>query len=456
MELNEREIVVQRTHRQFDLIKYISTKLFKELKPDEIPIRFVITRTSNKDFFCEAGILYGKNIHPFLLQESIFKFNKRKNENTEQFNTVLIIPTGIGAEIGGHSGDGNTIARLISASCDNLITHPNVVNASDINEMTENTLYVEGSIITRLLMGEIGLQKVRSNKILMLMDKHEDQLFNNEIINSVSSARITLGINCEVLRLDNTIKSISKYSSSGRAVGKIEYLERLFNIIMQYNGNYDAIGLSTFIDVPDHFHREYFENKDMINPWGGIEAMITHSISMAFNIPCAHSPMMVSREIMDLEVGVVDPRKAPETASVTYLHSVLKGLHKSPKIVNEDKGINVEHISCLIQPYGCLGLPTLAALEQEIPVIAVKENKNRMKNRLEELPFAEGKLFIVENYLEAVGVMNAIKMGISIDTVRRPIEYTKLLNLNGQVLNSLEYTYDKEVPKEKSQKSRKP
>ncbi len=456
MELNEREIVVQRTHRQFDLIKYISAKLLKELKPDEIPIRFVITRTHNKDFFCEVGILSGKNIHPFLLQESIFRFNKRKIENTEQFNTVLIIPTGIGAEIGGHSGDGNTIARLISASCDNLITHPNVVNASDINEMTENTLYVEGSIITRLLMGEIGLQKVRSNKILMLMDKHEDQLFNNEIINSVSSARITLGINCEVLRLDNTIKSISKYSSSGRAVGKIEYLERLFNMIMQYNGNYDAIGLSTFIDVPDHFHREYFKNKDMINPWGGIEAMITHSISMAFNIPCAHSPMMVSREIMDLEVGVVDPRKAPETASVTYLHSVLKGLHKSPKIVNKDKGINVEHISCLIQPYGCLGLPTLAALEQEIPVIAVKENKNRMENRLEELPFAEGKLFIVENYLEAVGVMNAIKMGISIDTVRRPIEYTKLLNLNGQELNSFEYTYDKEVPKEKSQKSRKP
>ncbi len=28
-----------------------------------------------------------------------------------------------------------------------------------------------------------------------------------------------------------------------------------------------------------------------------------------------------------------------------------------------------------------------------------------MRNKLEELPFEEGKLFIVENYLEAVGMM---------------------------------------------------
>ena len=40
---------------------------------------------------------------------------------------------------------------------DTLITHPNVVNGADINEMSENTLYVEGSVITRLLMGTAGL-----------------------------------------------------------------------------------------------------------------------------------------------------------------------------------------------------------------------------------------------------------------------------------------------------------
>ena len=65
-------------------------------------------------------------------------------------------------------------------------------------------------------------------------------------------------------------------------------------------------------------------------------------------------------------------------------------------------------------------------MEQGIPVIAVEENKNRMKNNLNKLPFLPGKLFIVENYLEAVGVIQALRAGVALDTVKRPIEYTKV------------------------------
>lgn len=180
-------------------------------------------------------------------KESIFNFNKRKHEDVNQFNTVLLVPTGIGCEIGGHSGDAGPIARLLASACDNLITHPNVVNASDINELPENGLYVEGSVITRLLMGTVALQPVRSNRVLLVIDEHyQDILFDD------------------------------------------------------------------------------------------------------------------------------------------------------------------------------------AAIEQGIPVIAVRENKNRMKNDLNKLPFLPGKLFIVENYLEAVGVMQALRAGVALDTVRRPIEYTKV------------------------------
>jgi len=71
-----------------------------------------------------------------------------------------------------------------------------------------------------------------------------------------------------------------------------------------------------------------------------------------------------------------------------------------------------------------VGLPTLAALEQGIPVIAVRENKNCMQNDLTALPFAPGKLAIVENYLEAAGVMTALRAGVAVETVRRPIRHT--------------------------------
>ena len=52
-------------------------------------------------------------------------------------------------------------------------------------------------------------------------------------------------------------------------------------------------------------------------------------------------------------------------------------------------------VSCLVILDKCVGLPTLAALEQGIPVVAVRENRNRMRNELGKLPFGPGKLFIV-------------------------------------------------------------
>jgi len=391
------------------------------------PIRFVITETFPAGHNCEVDFLDPAGSGYDLALGSIFNFRQREYEHTDKFTTVLLIPTGIGAELGGHCGDGNAVARLMASSCDALITHPNVVNASDINTLPENGLYVEGSIITRLLMGQLGLQKVRSNRVLMLADKHPDNFFNNEIVNAVSSARVTLGLDCDVVHMENIMEMASLYAKSGRAIGTVNHLERLFKIIDKYKAQYDAVGLSTFIQVPEHFHKEYFNDEnDMVNPWGGIEAMLTHSIAEVYQIPCAHAPMMASREVMELEVGIVEPRKAPESSSITYLHCILRGLYRSPRIVNHKFGLSVEDISCLVIPYGCVGLPTLACLEQGIPVIAVKENKNLMKNTLEDLPFKDGKLFVVNTYIEAAGVIQALKAGVTTQSVRRPICYTRV------------------------------
>ena len=81
-------------------------------------------------------------------------------------------------------------------------------------------------------------------------------------------------------------------------------------------------------------------------------------------------------------------------------------------------------ISCLVIPDGCLGLPTLAALEQRISVIAVHENRNLMKNDLSALPWAPGQFHQVGNYSEAVGVIAAMRAGIDPASVRRPLAGT--------------------------------
>ena len=433
MLLYEQEVLLSVKHKHDGLLSHLSKEVLKQIPLGKIPVRFVVTKTDSRGYHCELGVMSDINYNFTPSQSSIFEFSEKRYENTEQFNAVLLIPTGIDAEIGGHSGDGGPVARLLSSACDTLITHPNVVNAADINEMPENGLYVEGSIIARLLMGTVGLQKVRSNRLMLIMDKHEDEYFCKATINSVSAARAAMGLDCPlIVKMDEKIRMDALLSSSGRAVGKIEHLERLCELLTEYRNQYDAVAISSLINLTNTTHLEYF-SQETINPWGGVEAMLTHAVSMLFNIPSAHSPMMESKDIMNMEIGIVDPRKAAEAISLTFLHCILKGLHKSPRIVtnSSDFGrsgvLSAADISCLVIPDGCVGLPTLAALEQGIPVIAVKENRNHMQNKLEELPFAHGKLFVVENYLEAVGVMHALKAGVSPESVRRPLKQTTVV-----------------------------
>jgi hypothetical protein len=205
-------------------------------------------------------------------------------------------------------------------------------------------------------------------------------------------------------------------------------LECLWEILDAREGSYDAVAISSVIDVPLSYHKDYFEVAGaMVNPWGGVEAMLTHALSTIYDVPSAHSPMMETQEIANMDPGIVDPRMAAEAVSLTFFQCVLKGLQKSPRIV-ADPGptelhdvLTARDIACLVIPDGCIGLPTLAAMEQGIPVIAVRENKNLMENDLTSLPWSQDQLYVVDNYWEAAGVMAGLKAGIDPRVVRRPL-----------------------------------
>ena len=66
-------------------------------------------------------------------------------------------------------------------------------------------------------------------------------------------------------------------------------------------------------------------------------------------------------------------------------------------------------------------------MEQGIAVIAVRENHNLMKNDLDKLGFKKGKYFVAENYPEAVGIMTALKAGVPLESVRRPLKGTDVV-----------------------------
>ena len=435
MHLYEEELQIPACPGHRGMLAHISAYVDSYMRDKAaIPIRLVVTESDNDSYHCEVGAIAGDLPDGFQYPESIFRFVRRRLTSSDKFNVVHLVPTGIGAEVGGHAGDASPTAKLLASVCDTLITHPNVVNGSDIIDIPDNALYVEGSVICRLLMGTAGLQPTRANSLLVLMDAHEVPLFNNAVVNSVSAARASYGLRAEVVKLEPRMSMAWREASSGRAAGRVDHLQPLFQALRQHCDRFDAIAITSVIEVPTNAHDDYFRLEGaMINPWGGVEALLTHATSLLYNMPSAHAPMFESLTISNSDPGVVDPRMAAEAVSLTFLQCILKGLQRSPSIIDDmhlmgrDHVLTAENVSCLVIPSGCIGLPTLAALDQGIPVIAVSENQNVMRNDLTKLPWKEGQLLIAKNYWEAAGLLASLRTGIAPETVRRPLHRTKLI-----------------------------
>lgn len=332
-------------------------------------------------------------------------------------NIIVIIPTGIGCEIGGHAGDANPVIKLFASMCNNLITHPNAVNASDINEMTENTLYVEGSILDRFLRGEIFLKKIFYNKILLAVNKPIDT--NTQ--NAVNAARVTIGADIELVELNTQLTMNGFYDTNGKASGKIDGWLELCEQIKDYD--FDALAIQSFISVDEKVKEKYFNGVGGVNPWGGIEAIASKLIADKLDKPVAHAPYLTNEHLLedDKKYGSIisDPRIAAEMISNCYLHCILKGLHKAP-LIDYNKGLSVKDIDFLITPIDCVGEPHYACLSAGIPIIAVKENKNCLNDKMPD------NFIIAENYLEAAGIISSYKSGINYKSVIRPVEQLKI------------------------------
>jgi hypothetical protein len=407
------------------------------------PIRVAVTSKSRAGHLCEIEAVEPKVYGSDDTEANVFEYRQRRLARTNAFNAVMLIPTGVDCAIGGHAGDATPAARLLANVCDNLVLHPNVVNASDVNEQTENSLYVEGSIICRLLMGTVGLRKVRQNRVLLVTeDRRDAPNVVDQTINCAEGARATLGMDIsDVLVLEKELFMQTGVSDSGRVTGRVERLGQLLDVLRAKRGTYDAVALATritpHIDTVE-LHRSYF-GEGGPNPWGGVEAVLTHLISSVLDVPAAHAPTMSSEALRTESWGVVDPRKAAEVISTTYLFCVLKGLNRAPQVMVGPTGVydpsvlTAEDVSALVIPDGCVGLPTLAAVEQGIPVVAVRSNTNLMRNDLKSLPFRAGQLHYASNYYEAAGILSAMKAGVAPATIARPMQPIRIERIAAEV-----------------------
>ena len=394
----------------------LHTQLLRQLAPAEAAVRC-----------CYAPAASEVAVVPHSIpQQTPFVFKPRGEETQDEFIVALCVPTGIGAHTGGHAGDATPVLLALAELADQVITHPNVVNASDINELPTNALYVEGSMLSSFLMGTVGLLPRRSNRVLVVIGNHTDQRYVDAAINAANAARATYGLNVSAIELV-PLEMEASWSETGRASGVAANLAPLLQLLEQQQGAYDAVALTSAITIAPAVRDHYLiTNSDSVNPWGGVEALLTHAISLSTGVPTAHAPMMPSQDVEELDYGVVDARVAAEMISFTFFQCVLKGLQRAPVAVAPDTtgSVTTRNVNALVIPKGCFGLPHYAALHQGIPVIAVEDSiaSPDYSEFVRSLPWQPGQYREVANYHEALGVLACLKAGITPESVSRPLE----------------------------------
>ncbi|MFJ2796522.1 MULTISPECIES: DUF3326 domain-containing protein [unclassified Streptomyces] len=339
---------------------------------------------------------------------------------------VSIIPTGIGCEIGGYAGDAGPATALLAAAADCVVTNPNAVNASNFIADDSRILYTEGSCIDAFVRGDVNLYRPRANRVGVIVEKADREAIEH-VLNVINAVRAVHGVDViDYVVTEDPIGSHCERTESGAYVGSIERPDLLLDSAQTLlDRGATAIAVTTNVqDLRPEDYASHFLGKHP-NPVGGVEAVISHLIVKAKGVPTAHAPMMNFKNL-SLNDRIVDARSAGEFVSTSGLACVLIGLRHAPQIFQDrtpcrlSAGIGIEDVVAVVAPAGALGgVPVLEAARRGIPVIAVRGNTTILDVGAQAL----GLLNVIEvsGYAEAAGVILALRNGISLDTIDRPV-----------------------------------
>jgi hypothetical protein len=348
------------------------------------------------------------------------------------FTAVLIVPTGIGAAIGGYAGDALPVARAMSQVCDRLITHPNVLNGAQLYWSLDNTYYVEGYGLDKFAAGAWGLQPVRQNRVGLLLDSAISPELRLRHLQAADATRATLGLNLtDYVITDAPLNVELRTAASGASWGTIGNpgsLLRAAETLIDRAGAHAIAVVARFPDNLDEIALEKYRQGQGVDPLAGAEAVISHLIVRHFQIPAAHAPALAP---IPLDPNL-SPSAAAEELGYTFLPCVLVGLSRAPQFVT-DRNINIssdgiwsEAVDALVIPAtACGGSAILSWGNMGVPIIAVEENLTQMKVSPESLGI---KGIRVHSYLEALGVAIALKSGIDLNALRPTISSLRCLS----------------------------
>ena len=356
----------------------------------------------------------------------------------------MIVPTGIGARIGGFAGDANPACKLLAKASDLLITHPNVVNGAMMTDIPDNVCVVEGYFLDRFFANQIALRINVKHKIAVVVDAAATQSERNLTKNCIAAARHVYGLDImeEIFYTEeaveaNDLKSVKNFRTLLSACEKAR-LEGA-----------TAIAVLCVLDEDDEsIETKNYSCGEGYDPIGAIEAKISHLVAQMTLLPAAHAPIIRSKnnskkhlsfdtstkskisvlEREDIKLNeLVDSKVAAEYLSDCFLASVLKCLQNSPQIIplpdaykllssdwiqaqdlnlhRKPDDIVASQVANLVVPYdSCNGTPMVEAWKSEIQVVCVENNTTNLDDtaQMHGVPHV-----LVKNYLEAAGYLLA-------------------------------------------------
>ncbi len=331
------------------------------------------------------------------------------------YTAVVVVPTGIGAAIGGYAGDALPLARAIASVADVVITHPNVMNGAQLYWPMANTLYVEGYGLDQFAAGRWGLRPVHRNRVGIVLDQSIEEDLRWRHLQAAEATRATLGLDLtDYVVTDQPLGVELRTAASGATWGTIQHPDSVLRGADKLLGEgADAIAvIARFPDETDATALQNYRQGQGVDPLAGAEAVISHLVVRTFQVPCAHAPALLPLPLDP----TVSPKSAAEEIGYTFLPCVLAGLSRAPRFVtaapSQVTDIWADQVDALLVPASaCGGSATLSlSLSQtRTLVIAVQENTTTLSVTPESLGIPAVQ---TSSYLEALGLIAAHKAGI--------------------------------------------
>ncbi|KAL0441212.1 UNVERIFIED_CONTAM: putative lipoprotein [Sesamum radiatum] len=302
------------------------------------------------------------------------------NKFKRAYTSVMIVPTGVGAAIGGYAGDALPVARTLASVVDCLISHPNVLNAAMLYWPMPNVLYVEGYALDRFAEGLWALQPVHQNKVGLVLDAGIEEELRIRHLQVVDATRASLGLPIVEYTVTDAALQVEKWidPKSGQSTGRIQRPDSLLRAVETLVERSGVNAIAVVARFPDDDTDDDVENYRQ------------GKIGYTF-LPCVLAGLST----------------APQ-----YLVQNFNSLGKDCMLASD-----VDSVILPIDACGGDGALAFASRKTNRPLlIAVEENETVLNDTPEKLGIPAVK---VSNYWEAIGVVAAHKAGVDPNSLRK-------------------------------------